>query len=178
MINGKIFKMNDFDIIQKEFDEDVEKHQYLTFLLSNEIFAIEVLKVKEIIGFGLITPVPSMPKYIEGVVNVRGNVLPVISLNKRFNLKSTNITKKTCIIIVSAMLEEDMTDIGLVVDMVNQVYDILPHNIEDTPMFGSAIRKDFILKIGKVNKKFISILDINGVVNLHEISTTIDKKYI
>ncbi len=170
--------MNNVEIIQEEFNEDVEKHQYLTFLLSNEIFAIEVLKVKEIIGFGLITPVPSMPKYIEGVINVRGNVLPVISLNKRFNLKQIDTTKKTCIIIVSAILEEDMTDIGLVVDMVNQVYDILPNNIEETPLFGSSVRKDFILKIGKVNKKFISILDIDGVVNLHEISTTIDKQRI
>jgi purine-binding chemotaxis protein CheW len=170
--------MNNQKTINKQLTEDVEEHQYLTFLLSDEVFAIEVLKVKEIIGLGQITPIPSMPNYIEGVINVRGNVLPIISLNKRFNLNNTKITQKTCIIIVSALLDDDIADVGLVVDMVNQVYDILPNHIEDTPMFGSTLRKDFIQKIGKVNGKFISILDINGVVNLQEISTTIDKKYI
>jgi purine-binding chemotaxis protein CheW len=170
--------MDDIDIIQKQFDEDVEEHQYLTFLLSDEIFAIEVLKVKEIIGLGLITPIPSMPKYILGVINVRGNVLPVVSLSARFDLKTTNNTNKTCIIIVTAILEDEDIEVGLVVDMVNQDNDILPNNIEETPLFGSTLRKDFIQKIGKVNKKFISILDIEGVVNLQEISTTIDKQYI
>ena len=163
---------------KSEYIENVEEHQYLTFLLSNEIFAIEVLKVKEIIGLGKITPIPTMPHYVEGVINVRGNVLPVVSLAKRFDLEPAEVTHRTCIIIVSALLEGDMIDIGLIVDMVNQVYDILPSHIESTPMFGSTLRKDFIQKIGKVNNKFISILDIEGIANIQEISETQDKQYI
>jgi len=162
----------------EQFIENVEEHQYLTFILSEEIFAIEVLKVKEIIGLRKITPIPSMPDYILGVINIRGNVLPIVSLAKRFNLELAKTTHKTCIIIVSAILDEDIIDVGLVVDMVNQVYDILPNNIESTPIFGSTLRKDFIKKIGKVNSKFISILDIEGIVNLNEISNTNDKQYI
>jgi len=159
---------------EKKYDINVEQHQYLTFLLSNDIFAIEVLNVKEIIGYGIITPIPSMPSYILGVVNVRGNVLPIMSLAKRFDLELLEQTHKTCIIIVSTIIEGETLDIGLVVDMVNQVYDILPENIEPTPMYGSILRKDFIKKIGKVDRKFILILDIEGIVNLQEISKTID----
>jgi len=163
---------------KSEYIENVEEHQYLTFLLSNEVFAIEVLKVKEIIGLRLITPVPTMPSYVLGVINVRGNVLPVISLTNRFQLEPVDKTNKTCIIIISSVIDKESIDIGVMVDMVNQVYDILPSSIESTPMFGASLRKDFIQKIGKVNGKFISILDIDGIANMEEISSTNDKQHI
>ena len=171
-------QIEEFNKKKMEYIENVEEHQYLTFVLSDEIFAIEVLRIKEIIGLGQITPVPTMPEYIEGVINVRGNVVPVVSLAKRFKLALADVTHRTCIIIVSAHVEGDILDVGLIVDMVNQVYDILPSHIESTPMFGSAIRKDFIQKVGKVNNKFISILDIEGITSLQEISLTDDKQYI
>ncbi len=113
-----------------------------------------------------------------GVINIRGNVLPVISLTNRFELETIEQTHKTCIIIISSIIDDDPTEIGIVVDMVNQVYDILPSSIESTPMFGASLRKDFIQKIGKVNGKFISILDIDGIANMAEISSTDDKQYI
>ena len=163
---------------KEEYIENVEEHQYLTFLLSDEVFALEVLKVKEIIGLGMITPIPTMPHYMEGVINIRGNVLPVISLAKRFDLEPSKVTHRTCIIIVSALIEDDRIDVGIIVDMVNQVYDILPSHIESTPMFGTTLRKDFIQKVGKVNGKFISILDIEGITNIQEISVTDDKQYV
>ena len=119
-----------------------------------------------------------MPKYVLGVINVRGNVLPIVSLSKRFELETIKKTHKTCIIIVTAKIDDDILDIGLVVDMVNQVYNILPDAIEPTPMFGTTLRKDFIKKIGKVDRKFISILDIEGIINLQEITKTINKQYI
>ncbi|RLA81848.1 MAG: chemotaxis protein CheW [Epsilonproteobacteria bacterium] len=171
-------KLHELTRNREEYVKNVEEHQYLTFLLSGEVFAIEVLKVKEIIGVRLITPVPSMPSYILGVINVRGNVIPVVSLTNRFSLEPQEATHKTCIIIISSIIEGDATDIGIVVDMVNQVYDILPNNIESTPMFGSSLRKDFIQKIGKVNGKFISILDMDGISNMDEISKTNDKQSI
>jgi len=171
-------KLHELARNREEYVENIEEHQYLTFKLSNEVFAIEVLKVKEIIGLRLITPVPSMPSYVLGVINVRGNVLPVISLIKRFELEVIPDTHKTCIIIISTIIDNESIDIGIVVDMVNQVYDILPNSIESTPMFGSSLRKDFIQKIGKVNGKFISILDIDGIANMEEISRTNDKQYI
>jgi purine-binding chemotaxis protein CheW len=161
-----------------DYIENIEQYQYLTFLLSDEIFAIEVLKIKEIIGLRLITPVPSMPSFMLGVINVRGNVLPIVSLSERFNLETKPTTYKTCIVIVSALIDNNLIDIGFVVDMVNQVYDILPDNIESTPIFGSKLRKDFIQKIGKVNGKFITILDIDNIANMEEISKTTDKQYI
>jgi purine-binding chemotaxis protein CheW len=136
------------------------------------------LKIKEIIGLRLITPVPSTPSFVLGVINVRGNVLPVISLAKRFNLDEKKHTHKTCIIIISTLIDGELVDVGIIVDMVNQVYDILPEYTETTPMFGSTLRKDFIKKIGKINGKFISILDIDSIANMEEISRTNDKQYI
>ena len=163
---------------RNEYIENIEEHQYLTFLLSGEIFAIGVLNIKEIIGLRQITPVPSMPAYVLGVINVRGNVLPIVSLSKRFKLEDVEVSHKTCIIIVSSIIDGENIDIGVIVDMVNQVYDILPSHIESTPLFGTSLRKDFIQKIGKVNGKFISILDIDSIVNIQEISNTNDKQHI
>ena len=156
-----------------QYSGDLEKYQYLTFLLSGELFALEVLQVKEIISYGMITPIPTMPSYVLGVINVRGDVVPIISLAKRFELKPSKETIKTCIIIVSVKIEDELLDVGMVVDMVNQVYTILPENIEQTPMFGTMLRKDFIKQIAKVDKKFISVLEIEGIVSLQEITNEI-----
>jgi purine-binding chemotaxis protein CheW len=164
--------MTNIDLLNNQFGDNMEENQYLTFVLCGEVFAIEVLNIKEIISYGLITPVPSINKFIKGVINVRGSVLPVVSLAKRFEMQPSSITKKTCIVIVTVTLESDSVDIGLIVDMVNQVFDIPQENIEEIPMFGTSLRKDFIQKIGKVNNKFISILNLQGILNLDEISVT------
>jgi purine-binding chemotaxis protein CheW len=167
------------EVKNKENDvyvNNIEQHQYLTFILSGEVFGVSVLSVKEIIGYGNITKVPSTKSFVFGVTNVRGNVVPVISLAERFGMPADPVTSKTCIIIVSVIIDDDATDVGIIVDRVNQVYDILPQTIEETPSFGTKIRKDFIDKIGKVDGQFISILNNETILNIEELAQTIERR--
>lgn len=173
-----------------EFDSDLEKYQqkiashasgapsnqFLTFILSGEVFAISVLSIKEIIPYGIITQVPSINNSIEGVTNVRGNVIPVVSLSDRFKIKKCDPTPKTCIIIAATVFDNQKSHIGLVVDKVERVQDILPEQMEDVPTFGTKINKDFILKIGKVDDRFILILNSETILDLEELSKVYVKR--
>ena len=149
---------------------NIEEHQYLTFLVQGEMFAIEVLHINEIIGYGNITEIPTMQDFVKGITNIRGNVLPVIDLSLRLKLGLSEPNKRTCIIIVETIMEENRTNIGLVVDLVNQVYNIFPENIENTPTFGTKVKKDFIKGIGKSDNKFITILNLDNLLNINELS--------
>lgn len=147
----------------------VAAEQYLTFLLGEEMFAIGILVIKEIIEYHALTVVPMMPPSIRGVINLRGSVVPVIDLSARFARRPTAVTKRTCIVIVEVDSEGERQDIGVVVDAVNQVLDILPNEIEPAPAFGAKLRTDFIRGMGKVQGKFIVLLEVNHVLSLDEI---------
>lgn len=147
-----------------------DQRQYLTFLLASEPYAIGILSVKEIIEFGSVTPVPTVPEFIRGVINLRGSVVPVIDLAARFGRKSCTQTKRTCIIIVEVEATGSKQVIGVMVDAVNTVMEIAPSEIEPAPAFGARIRTDFIKGMGKVNGKFVIILDINHVLSIEEMS--------
>lgn len=147
----------------------MQELQYLTFLISEELFGLGILYIKEIIEFESVTHVPMMPDYIPGVINLRGNVVPVIDLNTRFYKRKTETTRKTCIIITEIKLETEIIDVGLLVDAVNEVVDILPESIEEPPSFGSKIRLDFIQGLGKLENKFVIILKVNQILELSEL---------
>lgn len=152
----------------------MQEIQYLTFLLSNELFGLGILYIKEIIEFESVTHVPMMPEYIPGVINLRGNVVPVIDLNTRFYKKKTEINRKTCIIITEIQLEKETIDVGLLVDAVNEVVDIPDNQIEEAPSFGSKIRLDFIQGIGKLDNQFVIILKMNQILDISEIQAIQD----
>lgn len=147
-----------------------EGGQYLTFLLGGEMYAIDILNIKEIIEYGQVTEVPMMPAFIRGVINLRGRVVPVINLLARFGKPSTEITWRSCIVIIEAGTEEERQDIGVVVDSVSEVLDIPASEVEPAPSFGSKIRSDFIGGMGKVNGKFVVMLDVNKVLSVDEMS--------
>ena len=148
--------------------------QYLTFTLGGEMFAVGILCVKEIIEYGSLTEIPMMPTFIRGVINLRGAVVPVIDLAARFGGRSTEVGKRTCIVIVELgdTTAEDATrhDIGIIVDAVSEVLDIPASEIEPPPTFGARIRADFILGMGKVAGKFVIILNIDRVLSVDEIA--------
>ena len=144
--------------------------QFLTFTLNNEVFGLGIMYVKEILEFRELTDVPMTPDFIRGVINLRGNVVPVIDLNVRFGGKKNDITKKTCIIIVEATQDNEKLDVGLLVDAVNEVLDIPVENIEPPPQFGSNLRVDFILGMGNVNNRFIILLNQNRVLSINELA--------
>ncbi len=157
---------------------DGSPSQYLTFLLGGEMFAVGILNVKEIIEYGHLTEIPMMPTFIRGVINLRGSVVPVIDLAARFGGKPTEVSRRTCIVIVEVADElgsgagEQATrhDIGIMVDAVSEVLDIPGSEIEPPPTFGARIRADFIFGMGKVGGKFVIILNINKVLSIDEIA--------
>jgi len=150
--------------------------QYLTFVLGGEMFAVGILNVKEIIEYGQLTGIPMMPAFIRGVINLRGSVVPVIDLAARFGGRPTEVSRRTCIVIVEVSEESgsgdpvSRHDIGILVDAVSEVLDILGSEIEPPPTFGARIRADFIFGMGKVGGKFVIILNINKVLSIDEIA--------
>ena len=148
-----------------------ETHQYLTFLVSNELYAMKILNVKEIIEYGSLTQIPLMPAFICGVINLRGAVVPVIDLLARFGGGATHVGRRTCIVIVELATDEGRQDIGVVVDGVNEVIDIFAADIEPPPSFGARIRTEFIDGMGKVEGRFVVILNVQQVLSVNEMAS-------
>jgi purine-binding chemotaxis protein CheW len=139
--------------------------KYLTFNLQAESYGIDVLKVREIIRLTTITAVPQMPRHIRGVINLRGKIIPVMDLRVRFEFASAANTEQTCIIVVQVKLPDGKnTQMGLVVDGVEEVINIAENDIEETPSFGGQICTDYIIGIAKVKGQVKTLLDIDGVV--------------
>lgn len=151
--------------------EDRDQQQYLTFNLGGEIFAIGILAIKEIIEYGNLTEVPMMPDFIRGVINLRGAVVPVVDLSARFGRRGSTVSRRTCIVIVEMEAEDGRQDVGVIVDAVNEVLEILPQDIEPAPSFGAKIRTEFIRGMGKVAGKFVIILNADRVLSVNELAT-------
>ena len=159
--------------MSEEIDIDlssVESDQHLTFVLSDEEFAIPVMTIKEIIQYDHLTKVPMVPSFIRGVVNLRGNVVPVLNLSTKFGLEVNPVSKRTCIIIMDAQIDGEEIVIGIVVDKVLQVIEITEENIEPAPTLGATIRTEFIKGMGKLDNNFIIILDIAQVLSAEEVA--------
>ena len=150
--------------------KEQEQSQYLTFLLGGEMFAIDILNIKEIIEYGSLTTVPMMPEFIRGVINLRGAVVPVVDLAVRFGRKSMEATKRTCIVIIEIEAEGERQDVGVVVDSVSEVLEIPMSEIEPAPAFGAKIRADFIQGMGKINGRFVIMLNANHVLSIDEMA--------
>ncbi len=141
-----------------------QAQQYLTFSLGTEVYAIGILAIKEIIEYSSLTSVPMMPGYVRGVINLRGAVVPVLDLSVRFGKQASPTTKRTCIVIIEITTAGERQDVGVVVDAVDSVLDIPPDQIEPPPAFGARVSTDFIQGMGKVNGKFVILLDVNSVL--------------
>ncbi len=144
--------------------------QYLTFLVEKESFAINIRDVKEILEVTNITRVPLTPDYIYGVINLRGNVAPVIDLSARLKHRIAEISKFSCIVLVDVGNQEAAQLVGMLVDEVRDILEIPSVNIRAAPDFGSNIRTDFIKAMACVDELFIILLDINRVLSLEELS--------
>ena len=150
-----------------------ELAQYLTFMLAGEPFAIGILAIKEIIEYRGLATVPMMPPCVRGVINLRGAVVPVIDLQARFGRASSEVSKRTCIVIVEVADAAEAPGrrqvVGVVVDAVNEVLEIAPADIEPPPSFGARIRSDFMAGVGKVRGKFVILLDVDRVLTLDDL---------
>ena len=151
-------------VVEKKGISDIEG-KFLTFVLGEEIYGIEILKAREIIGLMDITTVPQTPDYMKGVINLRGKVIPVIDLRKKFSMQEGVHTQETCVIVV----EVNSSSIGLIVDSVSEVSDITGEEIENAPSYGQGIDTSFIMGLGKVKDKIIILLDIDAVLSTEEL---------
>ncbi len=153
------------ETVLKEKDISGHEGKFLTFVLSNEEYGIEILKVREIIGIMEITPVPQTPDYMKGVINLRGSVIPIVDLRLKFAMPEVERTKETCIIVA----EVGATQVGVIVDSVSEVTDIKGEDIEEAPNFGQEIDTNFIMGLGKTKKKIVILLDIEKVLTTDEL---------
>lgn len=144
-------------------DAITEIRQYLTFKLDNEVFALDVATVREVLDFTTVTKIPRTPEFMRGVINLRGSVVPVVDLRLAFGMSATQRTVNTCIIVMEVRLEGEATIVGALADSVEEVVDLEPEQIESAPKLGTSIKTDFIRGMGKRDAQFLMILDIDRV---------------
>jgi len=147
---------------------DQKAGKYLTFVLAEETYGLEILKVREIIGIMDVTPIPRTPEFVKGVINLRGKVIPVVDLRLKFSMDEVEHTEETCIIVVTV----GQIELGVIVDKVSEVLDIAGGDIEDPPDFGTAVDTRFILGIGKAEGNVSILLDISQVFDARELAAT------
>jgi purine-binding chemotaxis protein CheW len=148
----------------------IETMQFLTFKLGEELFALDIGKVREVLDFTSITKVPQTPEYMLGVINLRGSVIPVVDIRTKLRMAVTAKTVNTCVIIVEVELDGDKIVMGAMADAVQEVLDLEPDQIEPPPKFGTKANNDFIRGMGKHGHQFIIILDIDKVLSTDDIS--------
>ena len=148
---------------------DPRSGKYLTFRLAREEFAIQVLRVREIMGMQDITAVPQTPHYMKGVINLRGKIVPVIDLRSKFGFPEVEATPATCIIVVQLHSGREMLLMGLLVDAVSEVLNFAPSDIENTPDFGKGISTPYLLGIAKMKGSVKILLNIDEVLSSSDV---------
>jgi purine-binding chemotaxis protein CheW len=157
-------------------EQDVQ--QYLTFMIAGEEYAISLLKVKEIIEYDTVTPVPKTPEWVRGVINLRGSVVPVIDLAVKFRLPASVAGRLTCIVITEVECAGEATIMGVMADSVRQVIDLKPEDVEHPPTFGTRVKVDYLNGMARSGKKFCLILNTEKVLStdeLLELSEAVDR---
>lgn len=146
--------------------------QYLTFLLAEEEYGVEILKVQEIMGWEEATPIPNTPDYVSGVVNIRGEIVPVIDLRRRLGLQSIERTAATVVIVVRMQSEEQERTVGLLVDAVSDVYHFDPEQIQATPALVTEMSTEQVRGLATIEKQIVLILDVDRLIDFDEIEVS------
>lgn len=147
-----------------------EATQHLTFKLDEEVFALDISKVREVLEYTSVTKVPQTPDFMCGVINLRGGVVPVVDLRLKFGMPEAEKTVNTCIIIVEVKLDGEITVLGALADSVQEVFEFEPDQIEPAPKIGTRLKTEFIKGMGKRDEQFIIILDIDKVFSTDELA--------
>jgi purine-binding chemotaxis protein CheW len=144
--------------------EAMQINQYLSFTMRDENFAIEIAKVREVLDVSTLTRIPRMPEYLSGVINLRGNVVPVMDLGLKLGMAAIEKGKNTCIMIVEVVVEGVEVEMGVLTDSVQMVLDLPPGAVEPVPKMGTDLNTDFIKGMGRQEEKFLIILDIDTIL--------------
>lgn len=149
-------------------DAEIKSSMYLVFQLDGKSYGIPILKIDGIIGLMEITPLPKTPKSIKGVINLRGQIIPIVDLRLKFEMSEKEYNEQTCIIVVNVCINNSSKLIGLVVDIVSEVFDIPISEIEPPPNYGQTTKYNFLTGIGKMKEKVVMLLDIEKIINADE----------
>lgn len=149
----------------------VKLNQYLTFTVADELYAINVSNIREVLEFESVTVVPKMPEYMRGIINLRGSVVPVLDLKTKFGIGTIEKQTDTAVIVTEMILGTELVVIGLLCDSVSEVLEIDDDQIEPTPYMGTQVQADFIQGMGKSNENFIIILDLAKVLTHHDLQS-------
>lgn len=150
-------------------DTITEVRPYLTFKLGDEVYAIDVAAVREVLDFTTITKVPRTPDFMRGVINLRGSVVPVLDLRLAFKMSMTEKTVNTCIVVVEVGFEDERLVVGALADSVEEVVELEPDQIQPAPSLGTAVRTEFIRGMGRRDSEFLMILDIDRIFGNSEL---------
>ncbi|MBW2187246.1 MAG: chemotaxis protein CheW [Deltaproteobacteria bacterium] len=151
--------------------DQVKTNQYLTFLLNGEVFGIATNRVLEVLDYTEITPVPQTSDFMLGVINLRGSIVPVVDMHIKFGLPPSPRTVNSCIIIISILIDDEPTSVGVMADSVREVLDLDPEQIEAAPRMGTRLNSNFIRGMGKHGDDFIILLNIDSIFSQQELST-------
>lgn len=165
----------EYDVMNTETSNNDEAQnedavQYLTFKLDGESFATEISKVREVLEYTQVTPVPKSPEFMQGVINLRGSVVPVMDMRLQFGMPAIDPTVDSCIVIIEVNIEGTSTVLGALADSVQEVLDLKPEQLEAAPSFGSRIDNSFVQHMAKVGDKFVIVLDMNKVFSAEQIN--------
>jgi purine-binding chemotaxis protein CheW len=147
---------------------DPMQTQYLTFLVGDEEYGVGILQAKEIIEYDTVTTVPNAPRFIRGVINLRGSVVPVVDLAVKFGRQPSPVTRRSCIVVVEVQRDGQRTVMGIAADRVSQVAELMPGTIEPPPDFGTGVRSDWLHGLGRSDKRFILLLNTDQVLSTDE----------
>lgn len=148
--------------------------QYLTFMLGDEEFGVDILRVQEIKGWEKATAIPNTPEYIRGVMNLRGTVIPIVDLRRRFDLESADYTATTVVIVLRVEGDHSDRTMGFVVDAVSEVYNVAAENLQPPPDFGTRVNTKFIRGLAVVDQKMVILLDFDRLISLDTVFSVID----
>ena len=147
---------------------EVTKRQFLSFILDQVDYAVGILQVREILQYEPVTRVPSVPRSVRGVINLRGSVVPVVDLSLKFGLPETPVSRRTCILIVEASLDGEPTVLGVLADSVSEVLELGDADVEPPPAFGTRVKLDYLTGMGKVDGRFVLLIDLDRVLSADE----------
>lgn len=159
------------DLVYQQGSE-TEGSQFLTFMLAGEEYGIDILRVQEIKGWDSVTPIPNAPEYIRGVINLRGTIVPIIDMRRRFNLEAIEYGPITVVIVIKVMSEDNESSrvMGIIVDAVSDVYNVDDDDIKPAPDFGSVVDVDFVQGLATLQENMVIVLDIDQLLNSNELT--------
>ncbi len=164
--------MQGLDVEVEHIMSDTDLNQYLTFILGKEEYGIDILRVQEIKGWDVVTEIPNTPKYIKGVINLRGTIVPIVDLREKFLLGNKKYDSTTVVIVLKVESENGNRIVGIVVDAVSDVYSIKSEDLRPSPDFGGAISTEFVRGLATVENKMVILLNIDELLNTGVLNAT------